>query len=118
MTDIGRGQFRARSRRTAAQQFSFRIRRTAASFDHVVGDGHDTLAQAHPAALLIGSDPYLFGVRKQQIELAAHQSIPTMFSGRAAASDGGLMSYGINFADGYRQAATYVARVLKGAPLG
>ena len=41
-----------------------------------------------------------------------------MFSGRAAASDGGLMSYGINFADGYRQAATYVARVLKGEKPG
>jgi putative ABC transport system substrate-binding protein len=41
-----------------------------------------------------------------------------MFSGRAAAADGGLMSYGINFADGYRQAATYVARVLKGEKPG
>jgi putative tryptophan/tyrosine transport system substrate-binding protein len=46
--------------------------------------------------------------------LAAHQSIPTMFNGRAAAADGGLMSYGISFADAYRQAGIYVSRVLKG----
>ena len=77
-----------------------------------------TTVQRTPAALLLGSDPYLYGGRKQQIELAVHQSIPTMFSGRAAASDGGLMSYSINFADGYRQAATYVARVLKGEKPG
>ena len=79
-----------------------------------IDEAFTTFAQAHPAALLMGSDPYLLSARKQLIALAAHQSIPAMFSGRAAAADGGLMSYGISFADGYRQAGIYVSRVLKG----
>lgn len=104
--------------REAARAGGFRVIVVAAASAKEIDEAFTTLAQAHPAALLIGSDPYLYGARKQQIALAAHQSIPTMFSGRAAASDGGLMSYGINFADGYRQAATYVARVLKGEKPG
>jgi len=90
---------------------------TAASTDEI-DKAFATFAEAHAAALLMGSDPYLLSARKQQIALAAHQSVPAMFSGRAAAADGGLISYGINFADGYRQAAMYVGRVLKGEKPG
>jgi putative ABC transport system substrate-binding protein len=71
-----------------------------------------------PHCTVDGSDPYLYSARKQQIALAAQQSIPAMFSGRAAAVDGGMMSYGIDFADGYRQAGIYVSRVLKGEKPG
>jgi putative tryptophan/tyrosine transport system substrate-binding protein len=53
-------------------------------------------------------------VRKQLIALTAHQSISTMYGGREAPADGGLMSYGMSFQDAYRQAAAYVSRVLKG----
>jgi ABC-type uncharacterized transport system substrate-binding protein len=100
--------------REAARAGGFKVIILSAASANEIDEAFTTLAQAHVAALLLGSDPYLASARKQQIALAAQQSIPTMFSGRAGASDGGLMSYGINFADGYRQAATYVARVLKG----
>jgi ABC-type uncharacterized transport system substrate-binding protein len=104
--------------REAARAGGFRVIVLAAASEKEIDEAFTTLAQAHPPALLIGSDPYLLGARKQQIALAAHQSIPAMFSGRVAAADGGLMSYGINFADGYRQAAMYVSRVLKGEKPG
>ena len=100
--------------REAARAGGFRVIILAAASAKEIDEAFTTLAQAHVAALLLGSDPYLLGARKQLIALAAHQSIPTMFSGRAAAADGGLMSYGISFADAYRQAGIYVGRVLKG----
>lgn len=100
--------------REAAGVGGFRVIVLTATSAKEIDEAFTTLAQAQAAALLIGADPYLIGARKQLIALAAHQSIPTMFSGRVAAEDGGLMSYGINFADGYRQAAIYVSRVLKG----
>ena len=104
--------------REAARVGGFRVIVLATASEKEINEAFTTLAQAHAAALLIGSDPYLLGARKQLIALAAHQSIPTMFSGRVAAADGGLMSYGINFADAYRQAAMYVSRVLKGEKPG
>ena len=108
--------FDAQSRdvRAVAHAGGFQVIVLAAATANEIDEAFATLAQAHAAALLIGADPYLYGARKQQIALAVHQSIPAMFSGRAAADDGGLMSYGIDFAEGYRQAAMYIGRVLKG----
>jgi putative tryptophan/tyrosine transport system substrate-binding protein len=46
--------------------------------------------------------------------LAARHAIPTIYEQREHALAGGLMSYGINLSDGYRQAGMYVARILNG----
>jgi putative ABC transport system substrate-binding protein len=100
--------------REAASAGGFKVIVLAAASAKEIDDAFTTLAQVRPAALLIGGDPYLNGARKQLIALAAHQSIPTMYGAREAPADGGLMSYGISFQDAYRQAATYVSRVLKG----
>lgn len=102
----------------AARAGVFQVLVLSAASEQEIDEAFTTLAQAHATALLIGADPYLLSARKQQIAQAAHQSIPTMFSGRAAAADGGLMSYGINFVDGYREAGVYVSRVLKGEKPG
>ena len=53
--------------------------------------------------------------RKQLVDLAAKYRLPAMYSGPTLVEDGGLMSYGINDADLYRRAATYVDKILKGA---
>jgi putative ABC transport system substrate-binding protein len=48
------------------------------------------------------------------VQLAAHHRLPAIFSGREYTEMGGLMSYGTNVADAYRQTGVYAGRILKG----
>ena len=52
------------------------------------------------------------------ITLAAHHNLPTVYPERTFAAAGGLISYGPNFIDEYRQAAGYADRILKGEKPG
>ena len=72
------------------------------------------MARLPAAALLVGADPFFNGRREQLVTLAAHYSVPAMYELREYALAGGLMSYGTNLADAYRQVGNYAARVLKG----
>ena len=60
-------------------------------------------------------DLLLFSLRKPIIDFAAKNRLPTIFANSLSVEDGGLMSYGPNFADLYRRAAAYVDKILKGA---
>jgi putative ABC transport system substrate-binding protein len=48
------------------------------------------------------------------VELAAKLRLPSIYNSRQYVEDGGLMTYGVNFADLYGRAATYVDKILKG----
>jgi putative ABC transport system substrate-binding protein len=74
-----------------------------------------TLARERPDALLIGPDPFFTARRVQLATLAARHAIPSSFSVRDYPETGGLMSYGTNVLDAYRQSGVYAGRVLKGA---
>ena len=70
--------------------------------------------QKRADAILISPDP-LFSSRPVQLAtLAARHAIPAIYALREFAESGGLISYGSNFTDMFRQAGTYVARILKG----
>jgi len=77
-----------------------------------------TLVQLKAGAIFVTADPLFAGHRDQLVALAAHHKIPAIYGVREFVSAGGLMSYGSNLADGYRQAGVYVGRVLKGAKPG
>jgi putative ABC transport system substrate-binding protein len=65
-------------------------------------------------AVLVGTSPRLFAWQIRIIGLAARTSLPAIYEERGYVTAGGLMSYGASIADAYRQAAIYVARILKG----
>jgi putative ABC transport system substrate-binding protein len=69
-------------------------------------------------ALLIGVDPF-FGGRPEQIAtLAARRAMPAMFTDRIFTEAGGLMSYGSDRSEAFRQEGIYVGRILKGEKAG
>jgi putative ABC transport system substrate-binding protein len=74
-----------------------------------------SLVERKATALLIGSDPFFDSMRNQIVALAAKYKLPAMYQFRDYALAGGLMSYGISVADGYRQVGIYAGQILKGA---
>src|SRR5262245_22028394 len=73
-----------------------------------------SLSESRVGRIIVGGDNFLNSRRDQIIALAARYSIPTMFSFRADAAAGGLLSYGTNLDEVYRQAGIYAGRILKG----
>jgi putative tryptophan/tyrosine transport system substrate-binding protein len=76
------------------------------AFVKATGDG----AQA----LVVGSDAVFNRLRNRFAELAARHRVPAIYSLRENVIGGGLMSYGADFVETYRQAGSYVSRILKG----
>jgi putative tryptophan/tyrosine transport system substrate-binding protein len=74
-----------------------------------------TLARERPDALFVLPDPFFNDRRAQLATLTARHAVPTSFPARSYVEAGGLMSYGTNINDAFRQAGVYTARVLKGA---
>ena len=84
--------------------------RTASDIDTAFA----TLVRERAGALVVGTGALLTNRRKQIIELAARHALPTIYPFREFAADGGLISYGNNVPDSFRQAGVYAGRILKG----
>jgi putative tryptophan/tyrosine transport system substrate-binding protein len=86
-----------------------------ASHSREINDAFSTIARDHHEALLVGPGPYFVVRRAQLVTLAARHAIPTSYNVRDFVEAGGLMSYGTNAVDAYRQVGVYAGRILKGA---
>ena len=74
-----------------------------------------TLARERPDALFVGGDAFFVGRAVQLATLAAHNRIPAAYSLRVHVAAGGLMSYGTDIGDAFRQVGVYTGSILKGA---
>jgi putative ABC transport system substrate-binding protein len=73
------------------------------------------LSNEHVQAVVILADAMLFQERKRVAELAAAVRLPAVYGFRDHVDAGGLISYGVNYAENFRRAAIYVVKILKGA---
>ena len=74
-----------------------------------------TFVRDRPDALFVGTDPFFNSRRTQLVHLATHYALPASYPARDFTDAGGLMSYGANIADAWRQCGSYTGRILKGA---
>jgi putative tryptophan/tyrosine transport system substrate-binding protein len=72
------------------------------------------VAQQRAGALVMSGDLYFMTRRDEILALAARHAVPTIYVYREVAAAGGLMSYGADLADGFRQVGVYTGRILKG----
>jgi putative ABC transport system substrate-binding protein len=86
-----------------------------ASTDQEIDAAFETIARQRVSALAIGADPFFDTRRTKLLALAAQYAVPTIYQFREYATSGGLMSYGADVPDLYRQIAVYAGRILKGA---
>jgi putative tryptophan/tyrosine transport system substrate-binding protein len=99
----------------AARAIGLQIQILRASTSQEIDTAFETFARERPDALFISNDAFLNSRRVQLVQLAAHHRVPAFYSGREYSEIGGLMSYGTNIADAYRQVGVYAGRILKGA---
>lgn len=104
--------------RTAAQKTNVRILPAEARTPLEIENVFSRMAQEKAGAVIVTLNPLFVQQRRQIVELAARNRLPSISPNREFAEAGGLMSYGQNQADSYRRAAVYVDKILKGANPG
>jgi putative ABC transport system substrate-binding protein len=84
------------------------------SSDRDIDAAFATFVQRQAGAVLVGTGSFFNSHRERTVALATRHALPTSHSEREGVMAGGLMSYGSNIADAYRQAGIYTGRILKG----
>lgn len=100
--------------KAAAGIFGLELVVANATNDREIEQAFTTLADQKTAALLVGSDPFLFGRREQIVAAAARNAMVAVYNERRFIEAGGLLSYGTDVAEIYREAGSYTGRVLHG----
>ncbi len=98
----------------AARGLGLTLRALPVSTVDEIEAAFDTMRAERILALAVSADPFLDSNRDKIISLAARYSVPTIYQFREHAVAGGLMSYGIDLDEVYRQAGLYAGRILKG----
>ena len=99
----------------AARAIGLQIQVLNASTSREIDAAFAIIERDRPDAIFVGQTAFLNSRRVQLAQLAARHMVPASYSGREFPEVGGLMSYGSDIADAYRQVGIYTGRILKGA---
>jgi putative ABC transport system substrate-binding protein len=102
----------------AARALGLKLNVLKASSEHDLEPAVASIGQLGAGALVVASDPFFFGRHDRVVTVVAHHAVPAIYQFREFAAAGGLMSYGTNLADAYRQVGAYTGRILKGEKPG
>jgi putative ABC transport system substrate-binding protein len=97
----------------AAQALGLQLHALEVGSPDALEQAFASMTDAHAEALVVLPSAQFFSHQRVAALAMTHQ-LPTMFGNREAVEAGGLMSYGPNYAEFYRRAATYVVKILKG----
>jgi putative tryptophan/tyrosine transport system substrate-binding protein len=98
----------------AASTIGVQIQVLNANTSRDIDAAFEAIARERPDAMFVGQSPFLNSRRVQLVQLAARHAIPASYAGREFTEIGGLMSYGSDIANAYRQVGVYAGRILKG----
>ena len=99
----------------AARVMGLQIQVLNASTSREIDAAFATFVRERPDAVFVGLDVFFISRRAQLVNLASRHALPATYHLREFAEAGGLMSYGSNIVDTFRQAGVYAGRILKGA---
>jgi putative ABC transport system substrate-binding protein len=98
-----------------ARAFGMQVQILNASTPREIDAAFESIERERPDALFVGASAFLNVRRVQLVQLAAAHRLPAIYGLRESAEAGGLMSYGSDILDAYRQIGDYAGRILKGA---
>jgi len=100
--------------RGAASRLGVRTLILTASSDDEIGAAFASAVAQGAGAMLVSSDPFLNSRSQLLVEQAARYAMPAIYPQREHVRNGGLISYGPAYSDGYRNGGIYVGKILKG----
>src|SRR5262245_11311386 len=100
--------------RAAASAIGRQVEILTVSTSHDIETAFASLAQKEVSGLAVSASVFFQTRRVQLATLAARHAVAAIYSGRRFTEAGGLMSYGTNLIDLYRQVGIYAGRILKG----
>ena len=104
--------------KAVAPSLMIKLNFVAAQTPQEFGPAFSALRRAHAQALYVIDDALFVNRRAMLINLASESRLPAIYGFKVYVDEGGLMSYGPNFADQMRHAAVHVDKILKGAKPG
>jgi putative ABC transport system substrate-binding protein len=103
-----------RDLQASARMLGLQIITLAAGSDREIDSVFATLGERKIEAMLVTADGFFFGLQDQLVPLAARHAVPTVFPLSDYVAAGGLISYGANLSESWRQTGAYVGKIVTG----